>query len=100
MDRRLLSQDALAKVIATLLDTARLDAESLARAQRAAAESKETIAVTLTRLGIVSEKDVADAFASTEFSLRADRRCGARGNVASRNVADHGRIGRARKIAT
>ncbi len=45
-----------------LVDSGRINADVLARATRLAAETREPIPATLTRLGMVSEQDMAKAF--------------------------------------
>jgi general secretion pathway protein E len=58
--------------ISILMAAGRLNQESLHRGRRLATESGETIPVTLTRLGLVSEHDMADAFAQALDLPRID----------------------------
>jgi hypothetical protein len=51
-----------------LVESGQLSAESLARARRLAAELGETVPATLTRLGFVSERDMAQAFATAVYT--------------------------------
>src|SRR5262249_49541280 len=48
-----------------LIASGQLSSDALARARRLAAEAGERVAATLTRLGHVSERDMANAFAQT-----------------------------------
>ena len=52
------------KLTGHLVESGKLTADALARAEQIAAESKERIEVVLTRLGLIGERDLADAFAS------------------------------------
>ena len=56
--------DAVERVLAHLGASGALTAESLARARAAAAHGAEPIALVLPRLGLVSERDLAAAFAA------------------------------------
>jgi len=58
--------------ISILIAAGRLNQESLSRGRRLATESGETVSVTLTRLGLVSEHDMADAFAQAFDLPRID----------------------------
>ena len=48
--------------VAILTATRQLSSEALSRARRLAADLGEALPATLTRLGLVSEDDMADAF--------------------------------------
>jgi len=58
--------------ISFLMASGKLSADALARAQRLVAETGEALAVTLTRLGLVSESDMAEAFTETLHLPRLD----------------------------
>src|SRR5690242_16396727 len=47
-----------------LVESGKLTADALSRAEQIATASKERIEVVLTRLGLVGERDLAEAFAS------------------------------------
>ncbi|SEE60824.1 type II secretion system protein E (GspE) [Rhizobiales bacterium GAS188] len=51
------------ELFSSLLASGQLSADALVRARRLAAEAGEPVPATLTRLGFVSEQDMADAFA-------------------------------------
>ena len=62
--------------VADLLASATLTADALARAQRVASETGDAVEVALTRLGLVSEHDMAHAFAAAldlEMATDLDR---------------------------
>jgi general secretion pathway protein E len=58
--------------VAILIATRQLSSEALSRARRLAADSGEALPATLTRLGLVSEDDMADAFAKALDLPRVD----------------------------
>jgi general secretion pathway protein E len=47
-----------------LIESGQLSLDAFARARRLAAEAGEPVPATLTRLGLVSERDMAEAFAA------------------------------------
>src|SRR5690348_10862870 len=52
------------KLTRHLVESGKLSADALARAEHISAESGERIEVVLTRLGLVGERELADAFAT------------------------------------
>jgi len=58
--------------ISFLMASGKLSADALARAHRLVAETGDALPVTLTRLGLVSESDMAEAFAETLHLPRLD----------------------------
>jgi general secretion pathway protein E len=51
-------------LFSSLIESGQLGLDAFARARRLAAEAGEPVPATLTRLGLVSERDMAEAFAA------------------------------------
>src|SRR5438132_12892798 len=64
MTSSILVSEAPGPLFSSLVESGQHSLDAFARARRLAAEAGEAVPATLTRLGFVSERDVAEAFAA------------------------------------